>query len=281
MRGSVRVFIAGLVLALCAAAGSALAIEKEPVTGGLLALPGDEPSPSAIAAAPEPVAVPVPAPEAVPVPEPTAVPAPLPVAVPAPVPAAVPVPAPAAIAAESRKDDGTSWGLLVRGGYFGLPNYIADTLFTRHPAVTGNSVGAEIRYHGDGGGRGVSSIGLAVETATVKADGDWQYNETAEIVNSSGEISMLAFTLTGYWSLFPSWYVHPYIGLGIGAAHVKGSYAGFYEDGSTTSITADVWIPALHIPIGLAVELGKRLQLTLEGRLINGIAIGGALQVRF
>ena len=87
---------------------------------------------------------------------------------------------------------------------------------------------------------------------------------------------MLVITLTKYWSLFPSWYVHPYFGLGIGVAHAK----GHYQD-ETELVVADYWIPAVHIPIGLAVELGKRFQLAIEGRFIDGIAIGGALQVRF
>lgn len=208
MRGSGRIFVAGLVLTLCAtAAGTAFALEKEPVT---------------------------------------------------------------------TKEDDTSWGVLVRGGYFGVPNFVADELFTQHPDVEGSSYGAEIRYHGNGGGRGIASIGLAVDSGTAKADGMWQEKATDKIVKANGEFEVMAIALTGYWSLFPSWYVHPYFGLGIGAAHFK----GFYKN-ETERVDADVWIPAVHIPVGLAVELGKYLQLAVEGRFIDGIAIGGALQVRF
>jgi opacity protein-like surface antigen len=300
MGGSGRVLIAALALVVCTVAGNAFAVEKEPVTGGLLALPGDEAAPANIAAppvaaesvaipAPEPAAVPTPAPVAAPkrapvpapVPAPFAAPVPAPVSAPTPARAAVPVQAPTAVTAETRNEDDTSWGLLVRGGYFGLPNFIVDELFVQHPDVTGYSVGAEIRYHGEGGGRGVSSIGLAVETATASMNGDWQQSETDKVVNAKGDVSMLAFTLTGYWSLFPTWYLHPYIGIGIGAAHLKGSYEAVYEDTSGKKIAADIWIPVLHIPVGLAVELGKQLQLTVEGRFLDGIAIGGALQVRF
>lgn len=242
MRGSGRMFLAelALALALCAAAtGIASAVEKEPVSGGLLSLPGDG----------------------------------IPVCRPAPLPEA---PAPTAVAAATRKVDDTTWGLLVRGGYFGLPNFIADELFFKYPEVTGYSLGAEIRYHGETGGRGVSSVGIAVDSATARTDGEWQKTETSDVVHASGDVSMLAITLTGYWSLFPSWFLHPYIGIGIGIAHVK----GFFTD-DAERIDADVWIPAVHVPVGLALELGKRLQLTAEGRFINGIAIGGALQVRF
>ena len=256
MRGSGRVVLAGLVFALCAVAGVAFAVEKEPVSGGLLAMPVVE-APVPITNAPQESPAPAPAPKPAPALEPTPI---------------------KTVAATSKKEDDTSWGLLVRGGYFGLPNYIAGKLFVQHPKVTGSSYGAEIRYHGAGGGRGIASIGLAVDTATAKADGDWQQSESDSVTTASGNVNMLAFTLTGYWSLFPSWYVHPYFGLGIGVAHAKGSY---HDESEGEQGDADYWIPVVHIPIGLAVELGKYLQLAIEGRFIDGIAIGGALQVRF
>jgi len=265
MRGSGRVFVAGLVLALCAAAvGIAFAAEKEPVSGGLLSLPAASPeAPAAMTAAPPEAPAPTPAP---PLEAPaTTIAAPLE----APAPAAVP-------AKETGKGDDTSWGVLLRGGYFGLPDFIADELFVQHPDIAGTSFGLEFRYHGEDGGRGVSSIGLAVDYATAKADGVWQADESDVPESASGQVDMLAFTLTGYWSLFPSWYVHPYVGIGIGVAHAT----GYYQDQGERK-DADYWVPVLHVPVGLAVELGKRFQLAIEGRFIDGIAIGGALQVRF
>lgn len=261
MRGSGKVLVAGFVLALFATAGIAFAAEKEPASGGLLSLPGDA-VPAPMTAAP-PLA---PAPTLA---EPREKQAPA-------APAAAPTPAPAGAADASPKEDDTSWGVLVRGGYFGVPNFIADELFTQHPDVEGSSYGAEIRYHGNGGGRGIASIGLSVDSGTAKADGIWQESATDKILNARGEFDVLAIALTGYWSIFPSWYVHPYFGLGIGAAHVK----GFYKN-DTERVDADIWIPSIHIPVGLAVELGKRFQLAIEGRLTAGIAVGGALQVRF
>lgn len=227
-------------MTLCAAAGTVSAAETDPVSGGLLTSPGS--------------ASPAQETETL---------------------LASPAPAPAP-AAETGAPDDTSWGLLIRGGYFGLPEIVADEVFNKHPKVNGSSYGAEIRYHGEGGGRGVESIGLAIETAKADADGEWQLDEGDRITNAGGEFSMLAITLTGYWSLFPTWYVHPYAGIGIGIAHLEGEY----ED-ETERVTADIWIPVLHVPIGLAVELGKHLQLAIEGRFIDGIAVGGALQVRF
>ena len=223
MRVSAKWFAAGLVLTLCAGAGTAFAADA-----------AGTPSAAAASGVPE------------------------------------------APTASSSKVDDTSWGVLLRGGYFGLPNFIADELFYQHPDIAGTSLGVEFRYHGEGGGRGVTSIGLGVEYATATAKGDWQQEESDEVTYEEGEVEMLAFTLTGYWSLFPSWYVHPYVGLGIGVAHATGYYVDPEERKD-----ADYWVPVLHVPIGLAVELGKTFQLAVEGRFIDGIAIGGALQVRF
>ena len=87
---------------------------------------------------------------------------------------------------------------------------------------------------------------------------------------------MLAFTLTGYWSLSPP---------GTSTPTSASASASPTPRGTTRTRTerkdADYWVPVLHVPVGLAVELGKRLQLAIEGRFIDGIAIGGALQVRF
>lgn len=239
MRGSGTDLAAGLVLAACLAAASASAAGHDPAAGGPLLLAGAEASAPGMAA---------------------------------------PLESPAAAApASTGGEDETTWGVLLRGGYFGVPDFIADELFLQHPEVEGESFGAELRYHGAGGGRGVASIGIAIDSATANADGIWQENESEKSVEARGEISMIAVALTGYWSLFPSWYVHPYVGLGIGFAHARGYY---YKVG-VERVDADVWIPVVHVPVGVAVELGKYLQLAVEGRFVDGIAIGGALQVRF
>jgi len=246
MRGSKGVFVAGLVLTLCAGSGVAHAVEREPVSGGLLAVPDFQ----------------TPAPN-----------------VAAPVESPAPASAPAAVTAKTVEGDDTRWGLLVRGGAFTLPNSIADQLFVKHPDVTGPIFGAEIRYHGEDGGRGVASIGVAVDYVTTTSYGEWQYTNSTQTVTGDGTINMLAVTVTGYWSLFPSWYVHPYIGIGIGVAHATGQYQDNQDRNQWVS--ADYWVPAVHVPVGLAIELGKGFQLSIEGRFIDGISLGGAIQARF
>lgn len=186
--------------------------------------------------------------------------------------AAEPAPEPRATSLESPP----SWGLLLRGGYFGLPDTLANKLFRQHPKVTGSSYGGELRYHGEGGARGIASVGLTVDQCVMQADGLWQQDEFDKPWSASGDITMTAITLTGYWSILPSWWVHPYFGLGVGAAYLKGSYR---KDNDLK--TAEYWVPAVHIPFGLAIELGDHVQLVAEARVMNGIAAGGAIQVRF
>ena len=257
MRGSTWLVGTGLVLTLYAAPsyGSASA-EREPVTGGFASTPALE----------------TPAPPAG---SPDAVPATAPPSGEAATPAAPAAPTTAAASPE-KKADSTSWGVLVRGGYFGLPDTVADKLFNQHPEIDGSSFGAELRYHGADGGRGVASIGLAIDAARAESEGIWQEDASDPPTAGSGEVEMLALTVTGYWNLFPTWYVHPYVGVGIGIAHVEGSYQDDEE-----FHTIDYWVPAIHLPAGLAVELGERFQLAAEVRFIDGITAGGALQVRF
>lgn len=179
-------------------------------------------------------------------------------------------------APEATPARGVTWGIVGRGGWFGIPDSVAGQLFERHPSISGWIAGAELRYFGDGGRRSVSSVGLAIDHGSAEADGIWQAEKTDSPKQASGSATITAVTLTAYWTLFPSWVVHPYLGLGIGAAHIDGEYEN--EDGP---VTAEGWLPALHVPLGIAVELGEGVQLSVEGRFIDGFTAGGALQLRF
>ena len=182
---------------------------------------------------------------------------------------------PAAGAAE-KPAGGVTWGVVARGGYYGIPDAVAGEIFYRHPEVSGWIAGAELRYFGNGGARSITSIGLAVDHGYAEADGLWQAEKTDRPVQASGSATMTAITLTTYWNLFPSWRLHPYVGLGVGAAYFEGEY----EDAGGP-IRESGWLPAVHIPIGLAFELGENAQLSAEARFIDGFAAGGALLLRF
>lgn len=170
------------------------------------------------------------------------------------------------------------WGIQLRGGSFGLPDYFADEIFAQHPAIEGPTFGAEIRYYGEKGPRkSVVSYGLAFDYARCEARGTWQRDSGDKVfTDAGGEVELTAVTITEYFTLFPSWFLHPYLGVGIGVGHLDGSYEK--EDDLTT---ADLWIPVVHIPVGLALEIGERAQFAVEGRFLDGVALGASLQFRF
>ncbi len=91
-----------------------------------------------------------------------------------------------------------------------------------------------------------------------------------------GTLTMTAITATGCWSVFPSWPVHPCLGLGVGGAHFSAEYA---EEGEPVS--EEGWLPVVHVPVGLAFELGEHLQLAAEARFLGVFSGGAALLPRF
>jgi opacity protein-like surface antigen len=186
------------------------------------------------------------------------------------------VPAGGAPSTEAKPASDVSWGIVARGAWYGIPDAVAGEIFYQHPAISGWTTGAELRYFGDGGKNSVSSVGLAFDYGKAEADGTWQAEKSDDPTEASGSATMTAVTLTAYWNLFPSWVVHPYLGLGIGGAYFEGEY----EDDDGT-VTAEGWLPVLHIPVGLAFELGEHVQLSAEARFIDGFTAGGALQLRF
>jgi hypothetical protein len=243
-----------------------------------------------------PAAAPIPAPEgglmapgfaaapaAKPAAKPTATPAAKPAANPADKPAdasATAQPAPPVVAAPAEPakapPPGPEWGVLARGGYFGLPNLIADKLFRQHPAVNGSIYGAEFRSHGAGGARGIASVGYAVDHGSAEADGIWQAEPTSKPVAGKGNIEFTAFTVTGYLNILPSFFLHPYVGLGIGAGYYTGMYR---KDNDIVRVKS--WMPVLTLPLGLTLEISRNVNLSAEARFIDGIQAGGAIQALF
>jgi hypothetical protein len=171
-----------------------------------------------------------------------------------------------------------AWGLGARVGSFGVPGAILDRFFDEHPAVTGEIVGGEIRYYGDGGPRGALSLGLTADRGSASADGVWRRHPDDGTVTARGEVTLLAVTLTGYWDLFAASPLHPYLGLGLGYARMRGHYREQEEEGDIR-IAED--LPAVHIPLGLTLRLGRYCTLRGEARFINGISFGGGLMLNF
>lgn len=193
---------------------------------------------------------------------------------------AVPSPASAleerVAAEESPGGSGPAWGFGVRGGAYGVPDWLLDLLFEEHPDVDGSIVGAEIRYYGKGGPSGSFSVALTFDVGSTDGFGVWKEKDDDVPVIAGGAVDLMAGTLTAYWDIMPASMIHPYVGLGLGVGYAEGTYE---RDNET--VTVEEFVPAVHIPVGLLLNLGPNFGLALEGRAIDGLAWGGMLSLRF
>lgn len=168
------------------------------------------------------------------------------------------------------------WGLGFRAGYYGVPDWILDRLFEEHPSVDGSIVGVEFRHYGSGGPRGIFSVGLTLDVGQADGVGVWKENGDSIPVTGGGDVNIAAGTVTLYWDLWPGKSLHPYFGAGAGVGYADGSYV---EEGE--EINVKEFVPVIHIPVGLVLNLGETFSVGLEGRIIDGISWGGIVQLRF
>ncbi len=168
------------------------------------------------------------------------------------------------------------WGIGFRAGTYGVPDWVLDTLFEEHPSVDGSIVGAELRWYGDNGPSGLFSVGLTFDVGQADGTGIWQETSQSTPVAGGGDIDIAASSLTLYWDFWFWNRIHPYVGLGAGIGYAKGSYVEENDD-----ITVKEFIPVIHIPVGLAFDLGETFRFSLEGRVIDGWSWGGLFQIRF
>ena len=184
-------------------------------------------------------------------------------------------PAPAS-GSEDAPLSSSRWGIMLRGGAYGVPDWLLDQLFKEHPSVDGTMGGVELRYFGSSGHRGAFSVALTVDVGKTEGEGLWQENAGDVPVVGGGKVDLAAGTLTAYLDIKPQSRLHPYIGLGLGVGYAEGTYI---RDGE--EITVDEYVPVIHIPVGLVLALGEHAALGIEGRVIDGISYGGFLQLRF
>ncbi len=168
------------------------------------------------------------------------------------------------------------WGLIGRYGYYGVPDWLLDMLFEEHPSVDGTIAGAELRYYGESGPEGLFSVGLTLDVGSSEGIGVWQEDKGDAVVVGGGEVDIASAALSLYFDFWPESPLHPYLGLGLGAAWAEGRYE---RDGE--QVTVEEFVPAVHIPVGLLLNLGNHFGIALEARVIDGFSWGGNLQLRF
>lgn len=169
-----------------------------------------------------------------------------------------------------------SFGIIARGGYYGVPDWILDLLFEQHPDVDGTMFGGELRYYGDGGPSGTFSIGIGADVGRADGFGIWQEDAGDTPINGGGEVDIIVGHITLYFDFFPSSPIHPYIGIGGGVGWAEGRYV---RDGEEVNVKE--FVPAIHLPLGILFNLGEHLGISAEARVIDGISLGGSLQLRF
>ena len=135
-------------------------------------------------------------------------------------------------AQDEEQSSAPGWGLLVRGGYYGVPNWILDLLFEQHPDVDGTIVGGELRYYGDGVRAGAFSVGLGFDAGSADGFGTWQENTGDEAINGGGDVDIVSGHITLYFDIVPSSALHPYIGIGGGVGYAEGRYVRDGEEGN-------------------------------------------------
>lgn len=189
----------------------------------------------------------------------------------------------------------------------------------------GDNYGFEIRWY-PGGKGGSFSLGLSVEKTSMRislpelsaslALTDLDEGKSANFQgNASGEflIKPLSFHLSFRWDINPSWKIHPYITLGLGAAggtaleeaEYTYSYSGTLtktgeepehrEGGETKSIKElrdeleeegeefflPPFFPFIQLNLGIKGELTENLHILVDAGIWDGFLIRGGIAFRF
>ena len=113
--------------------------------------------------------------------------------------------APALPAAAADGEEGLapspSFGIVARGGYYGVPDWLLDLLFDEHPDVDGTIFGGELRYYGDGGPSGAFSIGIGADVGRSDGFGIWREDAGDTPINGGGEVDIIAGHITFYFDM--------------------------------------------------------------------------------
>lgn len=190
---------------------------------------------------------------------------------------------------------------------------------------SGANYGFEIRWY-PGGRYGSMSIGLSVEKTTmrvalpeVSAEMSGKDEQTGKSGSFQGRASAefllkpLSFHLSFRWDIKPSWVIHPYITLGLGAAtgtaleeaklsysysgdlNIEGESPEHYEDEVSKTLKQlkdelqeegeDFFLPGVipfvQLNLGLKGTLTNNIHLLLDVGIWNGFLLRGGIALRF
>jgi hypothetical protein len=176
-------------------------------------------------------------------------------------------------------------GIGFRGSAFGIPNQLLDLLVYEHPEIKGQSYAFEIWSYGSKGPKGVFSGLYSFEYSKMSGEGPWRDEQDHRRLEGEGEITQISLTATIVMNILPRSPVNLYIGGGLGVGRVSIWYEGTYTDEVGTQITEkyeeDRIIPVVHVPIGIAFNIGNRAKIRVEGGFRNGFYAGGGITFNF
>jgi hypothetical protein len=171
-------------------------------------------------------------------------------------------------------------GVGIRLSSFGIPNKLLDLLVYEHPRVNGSSYAFEIRSFSIEGQHSIFSGLFAMEYSSMSGQGTWRLEQSDNRLTGSGEIKQIGLSATILMHMFPSLPVHPYFGGGIGICRASIWAEGVYSDSLGTEIKdsykENLYLPVIHIPIGIKINIYEKVEVRFEGGFKNGFYFGAA-----
>jgi len=177
-------------------------------------------------------------------------------------------------------DDIPRWGVGMKFGGFGVPNFLLDEFAYEHPTLSGFAASFEVRSYGVKGPR--SSIGalFSLEYSNMSGKGFWREDENNRQLDVEGGLSQVNLTATVLIGILPSYVVHPYIGFGLGVGRAYVWSEGYYTDEDPLLAEKETYVkslivPVVHIPIGIMINIRNKVEVRIEIGFKNGIYLGG------
>lgn len=189
------------------------------------------------------------------------------------------------------------FGISVKGGWFGIPEMLIDAMkldiitidkipygVSKKPYVEGEVYGVELRYYGKKGLRSGYSTIISYEKNYLKGEGMWEREIGYGIFGGTLSSESHTLTFSTQFDIFPSFPIHPFFGLGLGASYLSYRVELLtIEDGEEVrKIGKDnLIIPVFHFPVGLRLYIGEKIDLKMESGFKNGFYFIGGLSFNF
>ncbi len=189
------------------------------------------------------------------------------------------------------------FGISLKSGWFGIPKMLIDAMkidiitidsipygVVKKPYIEGEVYGFELRYYGKKGIRSGYSSVLSYERNFLRGEGVWEREIGYGIFGGTLSSNSHTLTFSTQFDIFPSFPIHPFFGLGIGASYLSYNVELLTTEGGEEIRKigkGKVIIPAFHFPVGLRLFIGEIADLKLETGFKNGFYLIGGISFNF